>query len=83
MEHSQATKVESILSKNARFLSHLYHDDGVGFNMEALNDSFKTMGLLGVKERGRSLGDTIEIESAQGRGLSIHIELKEGDDKRD
>lgn len=83
MEHSQATKVELTLRKNDRSLSLIYHDDGVGFDMAVLNDSFKTMGLFGVKERVRSLGGTIEIGSAEGRGLSVHIEFKEGDHKRD
>lgn len=83
MEHSLATKVELTLRKNDQSLSLIYHDDGVGFDMEVLNDSFKTMGVFGVKERVRSLGGTIEIDSALGQGMSAQIEFKEGDHKHD
>lgn len=83
MEHSLATKVELTLRKNDQSLSLIYHDDGVGFDMEVLNDSFKTMGVFGVKERVRSLGGTIEINSALGQGMSAQIEFKEGDHKHD
>ena len=83
MEHSQATKVELTLRKNDQSLSLIYHDDGVGFDMAVLNDSFKTMGVFGVKERVRSLGGTIEIDSALGQGMSAQIEFKEGDHKHD
>lgn len=78
MEHSQATQVELTLQKNNKGLSLFYHDNGIGFDIEELKDSFKTMGLFGMKERVRSLGGKIKIDSAEGQGLSIRIELKEG-----
>lgn len=78
MKHSLASKVYLSLHSNNDTLSLHYKDNGKGIDLAALNNSFKTMGLFGIKERVKSLGGTIEIDSAPACGLRISIELKPG-----
>lgn len=60
-----------------------YIDNGIGIRMSELNDSFKTMGIYGIKERVRSMGGKIKIESAQNQGLKVQILYRQGDNEID
>lgn len=83
MKHSGASKVELVVGKNEHTLFLTYSDDGIGFDVATLEDSFKTMGLFGMQERVRSVGGIMHIESAEGQGMSAHVELKGEEVKRD
>ncbi|MCG7336726.1 sensor histidine kinase [Sporosarcina sp. ACRSM] len=80
MKHSLATEVQIALSNNDHSLSLSYCDDGIGIDMLKLNDSFKTMGIFGMKERIRSIGGTIDIHSAPGDGMQVQIRIQTGGD---
>lgn len=75
IKHSSATEVEISLFKNDQSLFLTYFDNGKGINMQKLNDSFKNMGIFGIKERVKNLGGTVEIESAPGKGTQIFIQI--------
>jgi signal transduction histidine kinase len=49
-------------------------DDGVGFDVEVARAKGRR-GLEGMRERVELLGGTIEMRSAPGAGVQIHIEL--------
>lgn len=78
MKHSFASMVHLSLHNNNGSLSLDYEDNGKGINLAELNNTFKTMGLFGIKERVKSLGGTIEINTAPSSGLCISIVLKLG-----
>lgn len=76
MKHSLASEVKVSLYKNNQNLFLLYIDNGIGIDMTKLNDSFKTMGIFGIKERIKSIGGTIEINSTPGKGTQIIIKIR-------
>jgi signal transduction histidine kinase len=48
------------------------HDDGQGFDMQTAR---KGMGLANIQERVKSLDGAIQIESEQGKGTTLHIQI--------
>lgn len=83
MKHSLASEVMVSLRKNNQILSLIYRDNGKGIDMTKLNDSFKTMGIVGIRERVKSIGGTIEIDSAPGKGTEVFIEINTGGSEND
>src|SRR5205814_932221 len=47
-------------------------DDGIGFGADA---SYRGMGLIGIEERVRELGGTVEIASGPGEGARLSVEI--------
>lgn len=56
------------------FISVAIEDDGVGFEYSRLQGK-KTFGILGMKERVRSLGGNFDVESSPGKGTKITFSL--------
>lgn len=83
MKHSLASEVRITLRNQNQGLILIYRDNGKGIDMTQLNDSFKTMGIFGIKERVKSIGGTIEINSAPGKGTQVFIEIKTGGREND
>jgi two-component system, NarL family, sensor histidine kinase ComP len=52
-------------------------------DMTKLKDSFKTIGLSGIKERIKSISGTMEINSTPDNGMNVLIEIKTGSDDSD
>lgn len=77
MEHSEAVNVRLSIQKKTDMIILTYQDDGVGFDLSVLQDSFKTMGLFGLRERVRSIGGSVQLVSAEGEGMSVDIEFKQ------
>lgn len=80
MEHSEAENVHLAIRQNAGMITLIYQDDGIGFNLATLQNSFTTMGLFGIRERVKSIGGSIQITTAEGEGMSVYIEIGEVDD---
>ncbi len=78
MKHSKASVVKISLKNKDEGLILTYLDNGIGICMSELNDSFKTMGIYGIKERVRCMGGEIEIESAPNNGFKVQIIFKQG-----
>lgn len=71
--HSGAQKVEvSLQQTNGHFVLSI-EDDGKGF--DTLNRTFKTLGILGMKERTAMMGGTYEINSSPGKGTIITVSV--------
>jgi PAS domain S-box-containing protein len=49
-------------------------DDGVGLDAERLT-SPRSLGLLGMRERARSIGATLQIEPAGDRGTAVRLQV--------
>ena len=72
LRHSKATEVTATLSLNDGILVLSIADNGIGFNATE-NESKKTLGLLGMKERTLIMGGTYEITSKPGNGTTVVI----------
>lgn len=68
VRHAAATRVTVQIDDRDNMLCLSVHDDGCGF---ALPAGKKTFGLLGMRERVKTLKGGLEIESAPGRGTRI------------
>ncbi|HEY6387390.1 MAG TPA: ATP-binding protein [Candidatus Acidoferrum sp.] len=76
-KHSKASRVRiSIGRKNGIFCCSI-EDDGVGFDVRAVQSDGKQrgLGLIGMQERLNAIGGTLSIDSACGRGTSLLIQL--------
>jgi signal transduction histidine kinase len=74
LRHSKATEVKASLSIKEGQLMLSIADNGIGFNAVE-NESKKTLGLLGMKERTLIMGGTYEINSKPGNGTTVEISV--------
>ena len=68
--HSDARRVDVVLSVAPREVRIEVADDGVGFDPASVREG---VGLSGVRERVAALGGSLELESAPGRGTSVRV----------
>jgi len=66
--HSQASRAEILLAYRANGITLTVEDDGQGF---VVNGEDQGLGLRTMQERVGSLGGTLTIESAPGRGTRL------------
>ncbi|MGQ9597861.1 MAG: GAF domain-containing sensor histidine kinase [Anaerolineae bacterium] len=72
MRHSEADTVSLCLRFADDILSLTVHDNGKGFLVEkALSNCGRTSGLVGMKERARSLKGKLLIHSVVGQGTTV------------
>ena len=74
MRYAKAKKVLISLNVIDNAITLTIEDDGVGFDTGAF-DNRKTFGILGMRERVRSLNGQFKIKSARGKGTKISISL--------
>ena len=74
LRHSKATEVNATLTTSDGVIILHIADNGIGFNSEE-NESKKTLGLLGMKERTLIMGGTYEITSKPGNGTTVVISV--------
>lgn len=74
VKHSSASAVRVKLGLERGALHLTVVDNGVGFDLEAQRDR-QRHGLRNMMDRARSLGVELRIESAEGRGTQIALEL--------
>ncbi len=72
--HANAKNVNINIEKKNNFISLYVRDDGKGIEQNEIN-SPKSLGLIGIKERVRGLGGTVEIEGIKNKGTTIKIIL--------
>lgn len=73
--HAQATEIEVELGINDRMLSMTVKDNGKGFQPIERRKA-NAFGLIGIKERIKSLGGNFIIDSRNGTAISISIPLQ-------
>jgi two-component system sensor histidine kinase NreB len=74
-KHARASRVEILLEKRAGDLVLMIVDNGRGFSMRSKKNRLKGLGLNGMKERAALIGGTLELESAPGKGTTVHVRL--------
>jgi signal transduction histidine kinase len=73
--HAQASRVEIDLSTNGSgSVEMVVCDDGKGITLEQLADA-RSLGVIGMRERVRSLRGTIEFIGRPGSGTTVRVSL--------
>ena len=76
LRHARATLIRVTLRAESDALQLVIEDDGVGFDPEAVSQRVKRgehLGLLGMTERVRNAGGTIELDSRPGAGSRLEV----------
>jgi two-component system sensor histidine kinase UhpB len=74
VRHSGASRVDLILRRTGRSLELCIADNGRGFDVaEALRGDGRGLGLLGMQERARHVGGSVETFSVPGDGTRITV----------
>jgi signal transduction histidine kinase len=75
-KHAEAEHVWIRMRRQAERLVMEVEDDGVGFNVGAVDASYAQRGSLGMvsmRERTELLGGELTVESAEGRGTTVRL----------
>jgi signal transduction histidine kinase len=76
LRHAGARQLKVSIRFGASELGLTVADDGRGFTPEALDDLAEThLGLLGMRERARLLGGSLQVRSAPGTGSVVNARV--------
>ncbi len=76
--HAEAHNVRIQLEVKGGKITAIIHDDGKGFDVDAIFRSKRggqSLGLRGIQERATLLGGTFNIESWLGQGTRLIVEI--------
>ena len=78
-KHASATavnvNVEQVTHNDRRSVNVIIMDNGSGFDVDAVHQSFEHIGLQNMRERTQLFGGSFRIESNSGTGTTINIRL--------
>lgn len=74
LKHAKAKYVSIQLIEYNDSINLMIEDDGVGFEV-ASSKNKSGVGLLSIKNRVKSLGGTLTIDSSEGSGTTISVEI--------
>ena len=78
IKHARGTSATVRLTFEKSRLTLVVEDNGVGFNSGGTLRTFGdkgNLGLIGMKERAKLCGGTLDIDSALGRGTRVKVEV--------
>jgi signal transduction histidine kinase len=81
--HAQAQHIVVRVGWQADSVTLTIVDDGVGFELAERLDTYTQQGhfgLVGLQERARQLGGTLQIETVQGKGTTVTARLPDRQD---
>ncbi|HLE23780.1 MAG TPA: sensor histidine kinase [Anaerolineales bacterium] len=84
-KHAEAEHIWVRMRRQAEALVMEIEDDGVGFNVGAVDASYAQRGSLGMvsmRERTELLGGTLAVDSAEGRGTTVRLTVPLGVDPK-
>jgi signal transduction histidine kinase len=75
--HARATHCSVSLNRGPELVALEVHDDGIGFDVEAVEapGAGRGLGLLGIRERVTGFRGAFRIESRPGQGTTVIVEL--------
>ena len=85
-KHAEAEHIWVRMRRQAGALVIEIADDGVGFNVGAVDASYALRGSLGMvsmRERTELLGGTLSVDSAEGRGTTVRLTVPIGPSTED
>ena len=74
--HANASSVELILSTTEEGAELIIHDDGCGFDLDAVRSGY-SYGLQGMAERARLIDAQLQIESASNAGSVVRLRVSD------
>jgi PAS domain S-box-containing protein len=74
VRHSGATRVEVRLEEHEGALQLTIQDDGRGITLEQAQDP-RSLGLIGIRERARSMGGTAAFGNADPHGTRVALKI--------
>ena len=74
LKNARAHNISINLDHKDKYLTLIFNDDGVGFDTNLLTKS-KQFGLIGMKERVKSLSGMFSIKSTPTKGTLINISI--------
>jgi len=77
--HAGARQVAVELAVSANFLQLSVVDDGIGFDPTAVQEGH--FGLIGLRERTRLLGGTLNLSTSPGNGTELTVRIPLGEEK--
>ncbi len=75
LKYAEATHIIVQIDNMSDLISITVEDNGKGFNPEILVEN-RGMGLRNIRSRIESLGGIMTLETSEGKGASIYIELE-------
>ncbi|MCY8713053.1 ATP-binding protein [Bacillus haynesii] len=76
VKHSKAKEVLIMLVCIKEKVVLHYEDDGIGVDPDNLYQNSASMGLSGIRERVRALNGSLDIQTAEGKGFRVAIEME-------
>jgi signal transduction histidine kinase len=73
VKHARARNVSILLTRRGAVVAAVVEDDGQGFDPAAVRDG--AFGLLGMRERVALLDGRLDVESRDGAGTTIAVEV--------
>ncbi len=73
VKHARASRVSIVLSERVRAVTVVIEDDGIGFEPQSAR--YGGLGLVGMRERVALVGGRLEIESREGAGTTLLVEV--------
>ena len=73
LKHASAARVTVRLKQGDRFVQLVVQDDGAGFDPQGVRDG--GLGLVGMRERVGLLGGRMVVESSEGAGTLLKVEV--------
>ncbi len=77
-KYSHASNVIIALNEEERIIKLTITDNGIGFDPLIIQKPGKRrgLGLIGMRERAKTLNGNLQIESSPGKGTQVSIEIK-------
>jgi len=72
--HAQARSVSILVERRQQDVVAVVEDDGIGFETGQIQ-SYRHLGLAGIRERAELLGGSMTVESCPGIGASLYVQL--------
>lgn len=76
VRHAGATSASVVIARDAGKVRAVVEDDGHGFDLRAAHRP--SLGLGGMAERAELVGGSVTIDSADGRGTTVRLEVPVG-----
>src|SRR4029079_9195686 len=77
VKHADPSVISVVITRRGPSIVAVIEDDGVGFDLRGVSarDDDAGLGIVGMKERAESFGGSLTIESRQGNGVMVRLEV--------
>lgn len=75
LKHSKAESIQVQIISRSDSLVLMVEDDGIGFNIQEVDDEDEGIGLLNIESRAKALGGSFYLDTAEGHGVIATIEI--------